>query len=536
MAALLLGVCGVARAFEIATGNPDWAVRWDQSFRYTLEDRLLPQDPAIIGDRNSDDGDRNIGRGIASNRLDLLSEFDAIYKKDYGIRFSGAAWADFRYWQGFQNNSPGTYNQLGPNGQPAIGLSNFADRYNKGGGELLDAFIFGKIDACNIPTYVKAGRHMEFWGEALLNPFLGISVDQGPLDLGKAVSQPGVQAKEVFRPENQISFSSQVAPTLTFMAQAFFQWERDLAPEDGTYFGSSDLLLKNPGVLWVAPGVYYNHANDITPDGIGDFGVGLKWSPESTVAGSGSTFGLYYRRFSDRLPQIAINTTNSTYTYMYPNDIDLVGVSYSAAIYGISVGSELSYRHNMPLVSGAAVITSTSQLPSAGDTLGARGDTMHALVNMLGLLKKTPFWDAGSWSVEMDYSRWLSVDENEGVFLGRSGYNGFNRVTPDNGVIQANFGPQWLQIFPGVDLTLPLTANTGMWGVSCVSDGGGIGDGSWGAGLQFDILNKYQVLLNYVSFFGPLSVDPLTGAITSKGSDGPLRDRDFIALTLKIPF
>ena len=40
-------------------------------------------------------GDDNVRkRGIVSKRLDLLSEFDAVYKKEYGLRISAAAWYD----------------------------------------------------------------------------------------------------------------------------------------------------------------------------------------------------------------------------------------------------------------------------------------------------------------------------------------------------------------------------------------------------------------------------------------------------------
>ncbi len=533
--AMVLGSCGISDAFKIDTGNPDLTLRWDQSFRYTLMDRLMGRDGKILGDPNSDDGDRNFDPGIVSNRLDLLSEMDLIYKKYYGIRVSAAAWTDFRYLQGFDNSSASTYNQI-VNGHPAVGLSEFGDRHFESGGELLDAFAFAKYDAGSIPIYFKVGRHMNFWGEALLSAFHGISYSQGPLDLAKATSQPGVQAKEVFRPENQFSFSTQVTPTLTLMGQCFFQWERDFAPEDGTYFASSDLLLKSPGVLWAAPGVYYSHNKDITPDDVGDFGIGLRWTPESTAFGNGAAIGVFYRRFSDRLPQVVLDTSTSSYRYMYADGIDLAGISYAASIFGLSLGAEFSYRHNMPLISGAAVVTSSDQLPDCGETLGARGDTIHALVNLVGLLKKTPLWDAGNWNIEMAYSRWLDVTEHEDVFLGRSSYKGFNRVTKDNGVIAANFTPQWLQVMSGVDVSMPITGNIGMWGVSAVTDGGGVGDGSWGVGLQFDIFNKYQVLLNYVDFFGRLHADPSTGGLYAKGSNAALRDRDFIALTVKIPF
>ncbi len=53
--------------------------------------RAQSQDSNIIGSPNYDDGDRNFSNGsLVTNRLDLLSEFDFIYKRQMGFRVSGA--------------------------------------------------------------------------------------------------------------------------------------------------------------------------------------------------------------------------------------------------------------------------------------------------------------------------------------------------------------------------------------------------------------------------------------------------------------
>ncbi|MEN6440325.1 MAG: DUF1302 family protein [Syntrophobacter sp.] len=534
LAALVLGVCTSASAFDIPTGSEDWKLRWDNTIRFTLMDRLLSKDSALIADPNGDDGDRNFGPGIVSNRLDLLSEGDLIYKKDYGIRVSGAFWYDQRY-DNFDGNSVATSNHL-ENGRQAIGISGYAQRYFGGpSGELLDAFGFGKINAGNVPIYLKMGRHTEYWGEALLNAFHGISYGQAPLDLAKATSQPGVEVKEVFRPTNNFSGVAQISNNFSFAWQYFMEWERDLAPEAGTYLSASDLNLKGSESMILGPGLLATHGRDITPDQFRDFGFMAKYAPSALNPYSG-TLGFYYRNFSDKLPQAIVNLGDMTYHFVYPSNISVAGISYAQQIFGISVAAEASYRHDMPLASSAAFITSASQLPERGETLGARGDTFHALINFLGLLKRTSLWDAGSWNVEMAYSRWLSVNQGDAYFKGSDSYTGFDRVTDDNAVIAANFSPQWMQVFPGVDISLPITGSVGLWGTSAVANGGGQADGSWGIGLQFDIFTKYKVNINYVDFFGPISSDPITGAYTSVGGSGPLRDRDFITLTFKTSF
>ena len=89
---------GSAQAFEIPTDNEDLTMRWDNTFRYNLGFRVQSQDPAILGNVNSDDGDRNFKNGsVVTNRLDLLSEFDLVWQRKYGVRVSAAAWGDAAY-------------------------------------------------------------------------------------------------------------------------------------------------------------------------------------------------------------------------------------------------------------------------------------------------------------------------------------------------------------------------------------------------------------------------------------------------------
>ena len=91
-----LFVAPVAHAFEIDTGNEDLTVRWDNTVRYNLGIRAQGQNSQILGNPNYDDGDRNFSNGsIVTNRFDLLSEFDLVYQKKYGVRASYAAWYDF---------------------------------------------------------------------------------------------------------------------------------------------------------------------------------------------------------------------------------------------------------------------------------------------------------------------------------------------------------------------------------------------------------------------------------------------------------
>src|SRR3974390_1569161 len=212
--AAILGVCGSAGAFEIPTGNEDVVIHWDNTFRYTLAQRLRGQDNQIIGSANNDDGDRNFDVGLVSSRLDLLTEADVVYKKDFGIRLSAAAWYDPVYRAGLDNNAPTFLSNNFVDGVQSHGLNAYTRRRFAGvDAELLDAFAFAKVDLGEVPVNVRVGRHTIYWGEAFFPAAgsNGISYGQSPIDMAKALAMPGVELKEIFRPLNQVSV--QVQPT-----------------------------------------------------------------------------------------------------------------------------------------------------------------------------------------------------------------------------------------------------------------------------------------------------------------------------------
>ena len=481
-ALLLLGFSS-AFAFDIPVGNEDVQFRWDNTLRYFLQYRVASQDDTLINSANNDDGDRNFDKGIVSNRLDILTEMDLVWKpKGLGFRVSGAFWYDQTYHSSFDNNSVGTSNYLDDNGNPTVNrLYKYADRRYAGPyGELLDAFVFGKIDA-GFPIYIKVGRHIYSWGESLFDPFHGINYGQMPLDLGKAAVMPGTEVKEVFRPLNAVSVIAQVTPEIQIAGQYFLQWQRDVLPDAGTLFGTSDISLDGEGALMLAPGFYARHGRDIEAARGRDFGIAIKYNPPWS---KDATLGLYYRRFSDKLPQVILTLDDFTYHCAYKSNIDLFGVSYSttlpAAIWGIggsTMGTELSLRRHMPLNAGAAAIGSSALLPDDGDVLGAVGETMHAIVNFIGFLPRTPLWDAGTWSMEFDFSRYNSIESDPyGTFAGEDS-TAFGHATRE--AMNTHFGltPQWLQVLPGLDLSVPVSLEYGLFGVSAVGAGQGIGDG-----------------------------------------------------------
>ena len=530
-----------ARAFEVKPSD-DFTLRWDNTFRYTLSGRAKEQASGILASPNYDDGDRNFDRGIVSNRLDLLSELDLVYKESYGARASGAGWYDRSYHESFDNGSPATSNHVDENGQPILGLPKYTKRYFAGPhAEVLDAFAFANFDVGEMPVRIKVGRHTVYWGESMLafGGANGISYAQSPIDLGKALAQPGVELKELFRPLNQVTVQVQPFQSLSIAGQYFLQWDPVRFPESGSYLGFADPYLRGGESLIVAPGVRFTHGADIEPHQSGDWGVSARWSPDWL----GGTVGVYYRNFSDKLPQLLIDMKGLAgppqYRFAFADDIELAGISFAKQILGVSVGAEASFRHNMPLLSTQAVVgVPGSPVPNRGDTAGARGNTFHSLLNFLYIMK-TPLFDKADFLAEFTYSRWLHVNSGEDVFLGNDTFSDrLDHVTRNAVTGALNFTPTWYRVLPNTDISLPLSVASGLSGVSAVTTGGAAKNGSYSAGVSFDYLVRYTATISYSGFFGNYRTDPSIGGGISSFKDifALLKDRDLITLTLKATF
>ncbi len=537
-AAIALAFAGQAAAFEIETGIDDLTVRFDNTIRYNLGKRLDSQKSEIINNPNLNDGDRNFGKyAIVANRIDLLTEFDVVWRGNFGGRVSAVSWYDHAYSGGFDNTSAATSNHL-ENGRPAVGLSDYAERYYEGlSGEFMDAYVFGGFDIGDMNLRLRAGRHTVNWGESLLGSgaIHGIAYGQAPLDQGKALATPGIEAKELYLPRTQLSAQLQVTPTVSVGAQYFFEWRNTRIPESGTYLGFADYLQRGGEslILNANPRINALHGDDITPKDSGDWGVMGRWSPEWLDG----TLGFYVRQFSDTLPQTIVlranPITNSRYFLNYGANVDMYGVSLAKQIGGVSVGVDVNYRHDMPLFSDQVIIDSAAKLPARGDILGARGNTVHGVLNLLGTLPQTVLWDTVSWATEFTWAHWVNVTSDpSNVFKGRDGYIGIDRVTRNSFTGAINVTPTWYQVFPGADLYMPLSYSVGLSGNTPVSSGGNEGAGAYAIGLGLDLYSRYRFDLKYVDYFGKASY--ANGVlVTPSGTQALLKDRGAIYLTFK---
>jgi hypothetical protein len=538
---LACAFAGHAAAADIATGNDDLSIRWDNTVRLNYAQRVQSRDPKIGNSALADEGDYSFDNGDAvAKRVDLLSEFDLIYKKKFGGRVSAAAWYDAAYDSTSHSN---------PN-PPLVNIPSYinhqfsstTNRFYEGpSAELLDAFVFGGMDLGNIPVQAKLGRHTVYWGESL---FLGghlhsVSYAQSPLDLQKGFATPGSEAKELFRPLNQLSLQAQVTDELSLAGQYLLQWEAARYPEGGTYLGPVDFVFNGPDRQFLSAGLGFATRGDaVEPRQAGEYGASARWAPKWLDG----TMGFYYRNYADKLPQVLLTQVGpnvSRYNLIYADDINMYGWSLAKNIAGISFGAEVSKRVNTPL--NSQVLGIAPGIPSAGDTNGARGDTWHALVNALGVIPKTPVFDTANWAAEVTYSTWTKVRSGANLFnaIGYAPCNGKDKwdgcVTKDYVGIGVSLSPTWFQVLPGVDLSAPLTYAVGLSGNAATTFAGNQGLGNYTVGIGADVYQKYRFDLKYIDFTGHYK-DNGTAVTSVNGLTTYLKDRGFVSLTFKATF
>lgn len=538
-AAVGLATVGHVHAMELDTGNPDLSLRLDTDVRYNIGVRAQGRNAAISNSTGSQSSDYAFGRGdIVTNRLDILTQLDLAYKRDFGLHLSGAAWYDQAYEGKVPENNPGVEPVTGLpystfNGYPDGRYAHSVKRYYAGpSAEMLDAFVYGKFDLRGVPLSVKLGQFAAFWGEALF--FDGVAYSQSPVDQRKGAANPGTTAKELFLPIAQVTLDAQLTEALSVGMQVPLDWKGSRYPEGSTYLGPADAGFAGPTrlVLPAAPGfaLPLARSEDVQGKNRDAFGVKMRWSPEWA---KGGTLGAYYRRFDEVDPWLQLNLADAQYRLAYPKGTKLYGLSASGTVQGVSVAAEVARRQNTGLYAESSTYT-------AGPADGPRGDVTYALLNAISYLGKTEVFDSMVISAELAHGRLNKVLSNADAFSEAGTAACVSGGTPGNSAATGcatrswtAFGislvPKWEAVFAGVDLSVPITFIRGLKGNPAASGGQPAeGTGAWSAGVTADINFKHTVSLFYNGY-------------TSKITDGRLNrstlgDRGWVSLTYKTSF
>lgn len=547
LAAAALAVAQGAPALELDTGNPDWSVRLDNTVKGSLMARTGDADPALVNSfrllvpnvarsafpqaLNFNAGDDNFrNKGLVSQRIDLLSEFDAVYQRNFGLRVSAAAWYDGAY-------SGSTDAAERVNGQTPFNA--FPDSTRQLAGrkaELLDAFVFGGWELGEgRKLTARLGRHALQYGESLFFGDNGIARAQGPIDINKLLSSPNAQFKEIIRPVPQVSAQLQISPQLSVGGYYQFRWEADRLPPAGSYFSTANIPWGSslPEMVNIPSGPIAGNymlaaGGDVHPKDSGQFGLQLKWRSDET------DIGVYAARYHDKGGQAygALNVANPTasqWYYVFPDAIRTVGVSATRSVGEANFAIEASVRDNMPLRNRNMVYpTAFSAQPQ-----GATGRTAHINLSWLATLGPNFIARESNFLGEIAWNRVLKTnDPGHWLDEGR---------TRDATAIQMIYSPSYRQILPGLDLSVPVGIRYALSGNSAITPWDAHGNGSATIGLEGNYLGVWQFALTYTRYLGKAVpfVDfstLLTGGHEIYSPGNPLADRSHIAFTLRRTF
>ncbi|QGZ31195.1 DUF1302 domain-containing protein [Stutzerimonas stutzeri] len=532
-----IGVLPYAQAMRLDTGA-DWDTSLNTTVQYTMGWRTQGRNSGIANNPSYDEGDYKFDKGdMVTNRVNALVELQGVYKRNTGYRISASAWKDFAYDDDVETN-------------PAFAnISSYRDdeyssttkKFHMRGAELIDAFVFHNTRVGDTSLYLKAGRFTEYWGNAFFFGFSNIGYSQHPIDYLKSFSAPGTEVKELFMPRAQVMATTELSPELSVTAQYFFEFRPNRFPEGGTYLGPFDFLYSGPNQ---APSLGFpvSAGHENKPDDINDnFGIKVSWSPEWAQG----DLGFYFRQFDEVQPSafldVYANGTGRVHQE-FVEKVKLYGFSYETNLGPVSTGIEFSYRQDTGLASPI----------SNGQTgvydKGATGDIANLIVNGLYTLPSTPLWDTGALLAELSYTRLVDVTGNEELYNG-VGEAGCGFGSKSDGCATRNalavavlFEPAWLQVFPSIDLSAPMSLTYGINGNPAYNGGAFYAEGTqiYSAGIRATYKQIHSATLQYNGYhWDAKHKDTDYGAgLAYSGGNGPigLNDKGWIELQLKTSF
>lgn len=161
------------------------------------------------------------------------------------------------------------------------------------------------------------------------------------------------------------SFSAGINDKLKVEGFYQFKFRPSVVDGCGTFFGISDVFPENCGPLLIAGGNTSEHAidtNSFIPrtasqyaKNSGQYGLALKQTLSNL---NNAELGVYYANYHSRISHFAgtsvtvpgpANFNTATIFSVYPENIDMYGLSLSGKVGTTNIFSELNYKPNLPL-------------------------------------------------------------------------------------------------------------------------------------------------------------------------------------------
>lgn len=520
---------------------------WDTNFKYSNFFRVARQNPKLtdntgnLFNSNQDDGDRNFHGGLASNRVDVVSEMDIVFG-NFGVRGSAQAWGDSIYNQRTANNSPLTYNSVTSDFQHfPTGTRDLEFRH----AELLDAFFFGKGQIGQHQASFRVGQFAQLWGESLFFGNNGIAGGMAPVDVIKALSVPNWTFKELIRPVPQVSVEFEITPKVSIGAYYQFMWQDTRLPGAGSYFSQLDFQGAGQGRLVVGPPsipgggpASFFPSPDQEAKNSGQFGGKLK-----VHAGHGIDLGFYAIQFHEKAPVpylipggppnpgVPVDPATGQvgiYRWVFHENVKAYGVSATKTIGIVNWAAEISGRTNQDLATDAATVIGGVGNNST-HPLYAVGDSIHGNLSGIASLKPNFIAKDSTLMGEIAWNRLLTINHNPALLD--------PGVTRDGVGFRLIYTPIYHQVRPGLDLSFPVNFAFFPMGKSAViypygPDKGGDFTISVNAAYR----DAWRLSLGYTRFYGPagsaLFVNPASPGPPVLNFKQAYSDRNFISFSI----
>ena len=542
----LLSACAVCSTLGV-TSRPAWAfeyqfdngveINFDNTVQYSVIERTAPESSYLGGLMNANDGDNNFSGGIVSNRGDLLTKFDINYQ-GYGFDTTVDSFYDLAYNQNTKQAAGNpTYNA---ESEPSNKFPSATVAQAGRNIELRNLFVYGSHTFGNVPVTLRVGRLVNIFGESLFFANNGIAYGTAPVDVERAVSVPNTQAKDLFLPVGQALLSVQPTPSITVDAYYMFEWEKFNFQPVGSYFSPTDILVEGAQRLMYfppegyAPGGYLYRAPDQGAANTGQFGIALHYDPPN----GNYDIGLYALQYNDTAPQIYVRNalyptlvaphalSFGTFQLVYPEHIQIYGLSGSTTYGPTNFAGEVSVRTNEPLES--SVELGPEQAANNSDNPAyAVGNTLHYQASAVYLGPGTWLWQGSSWLTEIAADSLLGITKNRSAYA-YSLANG-TTTTPNHMALgfRTQFTADYFHVLPNLDITVPIGLGYNFMGYapdSAAFNNTGIDrGGDLTAGVSFSYLNIWTGGISYTRYIAPPGRDNFA-------------DRDFVQFNVERTF
>jgi hypothetical protein len=519
-----------ARA-ETYTLNNGLEINFDNTMQYSVLTRAAPESSYFANEPNNNDGDNNLRSGIVSNRFDLITKLDIKYD-NFGFDVSADSFYDTVYNQKTQNKDGLTYNAAT---QPADKFTSATQTEDGRNIELRNLFAYGSENIDGVPVALRVGRLVNIFGESLFFANNGVAYGTSPIDINRAVSVPNTQAKDLFLPVGQALLTIQPTDSISISAYYMFEWEKYLFIPSGSYFSPVDVLdaggqriIAFPATQ-VSPGGYFYRGRDESGADTGQYGIAMHYDPTS----SDYDLGFYALQYNDTEPQVYARpgagiptfipgTPNAlalgTYQLVYPDHIQIYGVSGSTTYGATNFAGEVSARTNEPLESSVTVLPGQNA-NNSNAPLYATGNTLHYQVSAIYLGSATPLWQGSSWLTEIAGDNLLGFDKNRQNFNRSFRHMAFG--------FRTLFTADYFHVLPALDVSVPVGLGWNFMGLAPDTSGFNNYGIDRGGDITIGISGTYKNVwtggISYTRFIAP------------PGRDG-FADRDFAEFNIERTF